>query len=403
MGRLQRSRKHPVRHLLVVAGILILICLVFSQGVATGARVDGTACRRILVPYYADPFKVDLSSMRGMEDLEIDDPADGIDWEKVYLPHPCVNADNKRTYIMVSRGGSNNLLIYLEGGGAATDFITYYTMAFSYICELLPPRCGIFDRKNPTNPFRDWTFVFIPYCTADVHAGNRVMKYLNPLNPKKSKVVYHVGYVNATVAIRWAAQQLPNPGKVVLAGSSAGGYGTLAHALNVIELFNKPVTIINDAGPGLTSKRNPNFTLEMTDHCWGFLQNQPEGVRQIILQKGEVAYGLEYFSELYDNSNYRESIYAFYEDKRDFVIGNMFLWYTGEEFEETLLKVWGELRDQFENNIFRFLPCGIGHTVLYGYPLVGSDFYTRQINGITVCEWVKGLLEGNPRDLVQNS
>ncbi|MEM1981822.1 MAG: pectin acetylesterase-family hydrolase [Candidatus Hadarchaeales archaeon] len=342
--------------------------------------------------------------MKRANELMIDDPANGIDWEKIYLPYPCVNADNKRTYIMVSKGSSNNLLIYLEGGGAATDFVTYYTMAFSYICELLPPKCGIFDRRNPDNPFRDWTFVFVPYCTADVHSGNRVMKYLNPINPKKSKVVYHVGYVNATVALRWAAQEFQNPGKIVLAGSSAGGYGTLAHALNVIEIFNQPVVIINDAGPGLTSKRNPNFTLEMTDYCWGFLQNQPENVRKIILERGEVAYGLLYFLDLYNDPKYRDSIYALYEDQKDFVIGNVFLWYTGKEFKERLLEVWGELKNSCPNNLFRFLPFGMGHTVLYGYPLVGSDFYTREINGISVCEWVKGLLrlEGRqPMDLVE--
>ena len=32
---------------------------------------------------------------------------------------------------------------------------------------------GVFDLDNPDNPVRDWTMVFMPYCTGDVHAGTR--------------------------------------------------------------------------------------------------------------------------------------------------------------------------------------------------------------------------------------
>ena len=30
---------------------------------------------------------------------------------------------------------------------------------------------GLMDRANAQNPVKDWNFVFIPYCTGDVHAG----------------------------------------------------------------------------------------------------------------------------------------------------------------------------------------------------------------------------------------
>ncbi|MBL1135963.1 MAG: hypothetical protein HND46_11645 [Chloroflexi bacterium] len=36
---------------------------------------------------------------------------------------------------------------------------------------------GIFDLENPENPFADYNMVFVPYCTGDVHIGNREATY----------------------------------------------------------------------------------------------------------------------------------------------------------------------------------------------------------------------------------
>lgn len=47
-----------------------------------------------------------------------------------------------------------------------------------YKAEVLPsddPRIysGVFDLANPRNPVADWSFVYVPYCTGDIHSGSR--------------------------------------------------------------------------------------------------------------------------------------------------------------------------------------------------------------------------------------
>lgn len=70
---------------------------------------------------------------------------------------------------------------------------------------------GIFNRSNPLNPFRNWTYVFIPYDTGDVFSGDRVMEYCGiGINGMMDCVTtYHVGFVDAIMAMRWAAAQGP--------------------------------------------------------------------------------------------------------------------------------------------------------------------------------------------------
>ena len=39
---------------------------------------------------------------------------------------------------------------------------------------------GIFDLADPRNAVRDWSMVFVPYCTGDVHSGSNTARYQNP-------------------------------------------------------------------------------------------------------------------------------------------------------------------------------------------------------------------------------
>ena len=87
---------------------------------------------------------------------------------------------------------SKNLMIYLEGGGACfnaltcglnaksfseSDFNACVTGSSAASCATSPSiaggGAGIFDRTDATNPMADWNFVYVPFCTGDVHAGDK--------------------------------------------------------------------------------------------------------------------------------------------------------------------------------------------------------------------------------------
>ena len=59
---------------------------------------------------------------------------------------------------------------------------------------------GTLDSSNPANPFKDWTKVFIPYCTGDVGWGNQDATYATPMGPL---TVRHRGYANVKAVLRW--------------------------------------------------------------------------------------------------------------------------------------------------------------------------------------------------------
>lgn len=70
---------------------------------------------KVLIPKYADPFSISLSSMPRISSLPVDMADDGIDWVKVKLPKPCVNGLGDKTFILVRKGTEKNLLVFFEG------------------------------------------------------------------------------------------------------------------------------------------------------------------------------------------------------------------------------------------------------------------------------------------------
>lgn len=393
--------------LLVVFGLIISIVLPVS---ALGGY-------EVIKEKYANPFEIDLSKMPNLDSLPIDDPRDGIDWVKVNLPSPCVNGLGKETFILVRKGTENKLLIFLEGGGACADYATCKPMLCTNLenCNPLTGigtvvsleskmwflkiyyRAGIFDVKNPKNPFRNWTMVFVPYNTGDLHMGNRVVKYFED-NSSKNKTIYHVGFVNGMVAIRYALQK--DWEKVVIAGSSAGGYGTLLHSYYTWKLFGKPILAINDAGPGIMPSPKSRFQMPEVMERWGSIQNFPP--QAIPYLGSDPIYALEF-----GLNDCRNCIYALFEDQLDLIIGTIYSGYKPCDYQNRLLKVTGEIREKFPNQFCRFMPVSIQHTMITGgilggilYPNPMDRFYKEEVNGFRIYMWVNELLNGRCLDLV---
>lgn len=394
--------------------VFVFVALSIAPALALGEY-------RVLVEKYADPFTIDVSSMRPIESLPIDNPDDGIDWVKIPLPKPCVNGIGEETFIMVRKGTENNLLVFFEGGGACADYKTcrplictsfetcmpllkigdVITLESKFWILSLYYRGGIFDVKNPKNPFRNWTIVFVPYNTGDIHMGNRVVKYYEEVKylfttKKVSKTIYHVGYVNAIVALRYAAQKDWN--QIVVAGSSAGGYGTLLHAYTAWKIFGKPVTTINDAGPGIMPSEKSKYQMDEIMQRWGAIQNFPRDAIPYFEGRDPI-YVLEFGLK-----ECRSCIYALFEDQMDSTIGEKFSGYSPSEYRERLLRVTNEIRAKFSDQFCRFMPLDNKHTMLTGglyYPLQKDRFYSEEVNGYKAYQWVKEALRGNCLDLVE--
>lgn len=135
------------------------------------------------------------------------------------------------TGIGVNPGTGTDLVIFLNGGGACSSDLTCFTLGTAALGPVgeaqfdnargqLPS--SILDRSLPGNPFADATYVFVPYCTGDVHGGDRVVTYAQG-------TVHHTGRANLQAYMKRVAATFRSPRRLVVSGSSGGGFGTLVN------------------------------------------------------------------------------------------------------------------------------------------------------------------------------
>lgn len=100
--------------------------------------------------------------------------------------------------------------------------------------------------------FSNWTHVYVPYCTGDLHWGDADVTYAEGLT------VHHRGARNAHAAMQWLMRELPSaPNTTALVtGCSAGAYASLYWAAQLIPHFEANggrVVQFGDSGMGIVS------------------------------------------------------------------------------------------------------------------------------------------------------
>jgi len=220
-------------------------------------------------------------------------PIDGTDgWRWVPFPDStCTDATqdpatgryrfgSSSTGLAVSWGSetSTDLLVFLQGGGACWSYLTcggsaplvdklaatgpFGPAEFARDVYARYPASWI-RRENLPATLRDATVVFVPYCTGDVHGGNQVTTYQPPAGGAVSDAItwHHVGYANVLAFLRRLGPTFPRPSRLVVAGSSAGGFGTLATYPAFRATWpNAKAYLVDDSGPPLIGDAIPSST-----------------------------------------------------------------------------------------------------------------------------------------------
>jgi hypothetical protein len=135
----------------------------------------------------------------------------------------------------IRQGDPERLLIFFQGGGGCFDERTCVpgsTWFDDRVDDADDPTLngGILDLGDSRNPFREWSIVYIPSCTGDVHLGSRTVRYGHV-------TVQQYGWVNAQAALRRAYRDFPRPRTVFVAGCSAGSVGSAFHADSIIRRY----------------------------------------------------------------------------------------------------------------------------------------------------------------------
>lgn len=154
---------------------------------------------------------------------------------------------------------SSKVMIFLEGGGACFNEIVCSGNPASFGAADLPQRFpvatdggapepgnGILDRTNAANPVKDWSFVYVPYCTGDIHAGNNPAGVVAGLAQPQA----FVGYANIDLYLQRLVPTFKTATQVLLTGASGGGFGAAANYAHVQRAFGGvPVSLLDDSGP----------------------------------------------------------------------------------------------------------------------------------------------------------
>lgn len=302
-------------------------------------------------------------------------------------------SDGSPYRFFVRPGEPEKLMFYLEGGGACWDGATCDPdLRPSYQVNLVntdPSRAhGVLAFEQPGNPFVDYTVVYAPYCSGDVHLGDAEQHYQGPsLNGQEGRTVHirHRGLANAQTALDWTFSHVFNPAQVFVTGSSAGSIPSPFYAVTLADQYPEASVVqLGDASGGY--RGFANFSPYDTWHTDRVVSSLPY-VRDIPAD--QFSFHHLYIGASQINSRIR---YASYDNAED-------------DVQKQFLALGGtpsaELKPLLETNLaeisqanpdFRYYVAGgTMHTIL-----LRPEVYSYEVNGTRFLDWLTALAAGQP-------
>ena len=287
------------------------------------------------------------------------------------------------------QGNPSKLLIFLNGGGACWQDFYFCTPVAEEVLPAEGP--GIFASSFDTgqsiisNPFADWSMMFVSYCDGSVFSGdNDVVDANFPFGP----VRFHRGLRNVSAAMDLAKATFPHARQIMVSGASAGGVGAAAFAPFLARfLFGNTVrlSVFNDAGP-IAVNTDPMLLpfFEARRDDWQFDQFYPASCTDCD-PLGQATPIVKW--RLDNDSTIRESFYSTDGD----VTNRFFLAVpTQEAYRAILVPEHDALNAAHPGRYKAFIRSGDDeHTAL------GRDtFYLGTANGVPLWEWTRDFVIG---------
>jgi len=188
-------------------------------------------------------------------------------WQQVNLPAStgarCGNGSPYKIFVNLSPN-TRNIQIFMEPGGVCFNYEQCagktawgafnpegvpdnYTTLLSYTDGKLNVsttgalESPIYQRipltTNQRLKMQDWTTIYMPYCSGDVHLGDNSKVYTSA-DGQATRVQHYSGVQNVMATLGWARTNLPRPAQVFLHGQSAGSVGSDAQKVAVRTVLN---------------------------------------------------------------------------------------------------------------------------------------------------------------------
>lgn len=269
--------------------------------------------------------------------------------------------NGSETGIGVNLGTSDRVVVYFEGGGACWNGLTCFSAKtaqnietgfgeaeFTSAVSASRTTNSIFDRSAAANVFKDDTYVYIPYCTGDVHSGAKVTTY------DDGTAVHHMGRVNAEkIVARLGTTFKAKAARVFVTGSSAGGFGAAINYWRFAETFAPArVDLVDDSGPPFPASRS--VYLQQWNGSWDLFGAFPKDCTSCANDPANV---VPYYSAKYPGSRF-----ALLSYDHDGTISK-FYGMSGDEFKVAIEEVAAGPFGQLPNGRYFYVP-GTSHTML---------------------------------------
>jgi hypothetical protein len=278
---------------------------------------------------------------------------------------------------------SKDLLIYLQGGGACWSNITCGLGAAANLSDGYgatkfaaeqTTQAVIFNRGATNNPFKDFSYAFVPYCTGDVHAGDATQAY-TVFVTVFVRTVFHKSAKNVKADLVELKARFPDAQRVFVAGSSAGAFGAQLNYERVVATWpNAEVHLLADSGQMV----NPTGTL-LTD--WRTAWNMAIPAACVGCET--------------DFTKYPKYLFAKYPTRRFGLLGftqdntlRQFFNYDAAGYEAATIALLTGAYDPTSNAKY-FVLAGASHTMLGNFSTLSSA------TGVALTTWTTQFVHGD--------
>jgi hypothetical protein len=233
-------------------------------------------------------------------------------WVWVDVPGAKCRDGSQASFVTQVSSRSKDVVIVLSGGGGCftqegcQGTVSNLNVGRAQATDAWLPM-DAFERADG-RPFADRSFVFVPYCTGDLHSGRREgvdeIPCPDPTKPCPGPQDF-VGHRNMELFLHVLGRYFADAQHVTLTGFSAGAYGALLNYEQTAKAFPAvDVGLISDSGPTFS---DGGFLSDCGDAKWRSLYGWDDVMPAACTdcaQPGGLRHLPAYLSEQYPNATF---------------------------------------------------------------------------------------------------
>jgi hypothetical protein len=311
------------------------------------------------------------------------------EWTAIPGGDDCRCSDGSPFELWERPADPTRVVLYFQGGGACFSAETCgpdsETFTRNLNAGVAPDFRGIFDETNPENPLAGHSIVYVPYCTGDVHLGDRVTEYSDTVT------IDHNGFPNARKGLDTVLANYPDVEQLVVMGASAGSIPTPAFAgLAADVLTDAEIVTFGDSSAAYPDVPALNAGIGA---LWGVLENVPDWPVNEGLTPEDWSFPGLYVQAgtQHPDITFARFDYAYDEVQAGFAA------LAGIQADDLVTFI-----DQTEADIeaagvpvASYVAPGDAHTIL-----MGDEFYDMEVEGVRLVDFLTTLVAGDvPADV----